>query len=87
MSKDPKTSGCDAEAEIEQKIRRERPYSLAEAIGRMAGPGAMKGTSPITRLQQAGVEIENWLTSHLADARGNITHCLAPWRQGKRSSA
>src|SRR5262249_46138962 len=46
--------------------------TLAEAIGRMAGPGAMKGESPIARLQQAGVEIETWLRHHLADAGGGL---------------
>jgi hypothetical protein len=57
-----------ADAELEREIRRERKFSLAEAIGRMAGPGAMKGESPITRLQQAEVEIESWLEEHLIDA-------------------
>jgi hypothetical protein len=30
----------------------------------MAGPGAMKGVSPVTRKQQAAVEIENWFRQH-----------------------
>jgi hypothetical protein len=37
--------------------RRERKFTLAEAIGRLAGPGAMKGVSPITRMQRAAVEM------------------------------
>jgi hypothetical protein len=68
MSDDPETQRSDADAELEREIRKERKFTLAEAIGRMAGPGAMKGVSPIARLQQAGAEIDNWLTSHLADA-------------------
>jgi hypothetical protein len=32
----------------------------------MAGPGAMKGVSPIARKQQAEVEIENWLGQHIS---------------------
>lgn len=64
MSDDKKRA--QAEAEVEREIRKERKFSLAEAIGRMAGPGAMKGASPITRLQQAGVEIENWMRHHMA---------------------
>ena len=32
----------------------------------------MKGESPVTRMQQAEVEIESWLTSHLADAGGAL---------------
>jgi hypothetical protein len=68
VSNDQETQRSDADAELEREIRHERKFTLEEAIGRMAGPGAMKGESPITRLQQAGVEIENWLDSHLADA-------------------
>jgi hypothetical protein len=62
----------DADAELEREIRHERKFTLAEAIGRMAGPGAMKGESPIPRMQQAGVEIEMWLTLRLADAAGGL---------------
>jgi hypothetical protein len=62
----------DADAELEREIRNERKFTLAEAIGRMAGPGAMKGESPIARIQQAGVEIELWLTRHLGDAAGGL---------------
>jgi hypothetical protein len=68
VSKNQEKKRSDADAELEREIRKGREFTLAEAIGRMAGPGAMKGESPITRLQQAGVEIENWLSSHLADA-------------------
>jgi hypothetical protein len=58
-NKDPQRS--DADAKLEKEIRRERKFTLADAIGRMAGPGAIKGVSPVTRHQQAAVEIENWL--------------------------
>jgi hypothetical protein len=67
MSDERKRRRSDADAELEREILKERKFSLAEAIGRMAGPGAMKGESPITRLQQAGAEIENWLRAHLTD--------------------
>jgi hypothetical protein len=69
---DQETQRSDADAELEREIRKERKFNLAEAIGRMAGPGAMKGESPIARMQQAGVEIETWLTSHLEDAGGPL---------------
>jgi hypothetical protein len=62
----------DADAKLEREIRKERKFTLAEAIGRMAGPGAMKGESPIARMQQAGIEIELWLTRHLGDAAGGL---------------
>jgi hypothetical protein len=66
------TQRSEADAELEREIRKGRKFTLAEAIGRMAGPGAMKGESPIARLQQAGAEIETWLRHHLADAGGGL---------------
>jgi hypothetical protein len=55
----------EADAELEREIRKGRKFTLAEAIGRMAGPGAMKGVSPVPREQQAAAEIENWFKRHL----------------------
>jgi hypothetical protein len=57
-----------SDAELEREIRQERQFSLAEAIGRMAGPGAMKGVSPVTCLEQAVAEIQDYLDRHLADS-------------------
>ena len=57
-------------ADLEREVRAERKFTLAEAIGRLAGPGAMKGASPVTALAQAGAAIENHLRDHLADAGG-----------------
>src|SRR5262249_39733776 len=70
MSDDQEAQRSDADSEIEREIRKGRKFTLAEAIGRLAGPGAMKGESPIARLQQAENEIETWLSRHLADAGG-----------------
>jgi hypothetical protein len=67
---DPKRS--EADAELEREIRKGRKFTLAEAVGRLAGPGAMKGESPVARMQQAEVEIESWLRSHLSDAGGAL---------------
>lgn len=72
MSDDQDTQRSDADAELQREIRKGRKFTLAEAIGRMAGPGAMKGESPITRMQQATVEVETWLTRHLSDASGGL---------------
>jgi hypothetical protein len=72
MNDEQETRRSDADAELEREIRKERKFTLAEAIGRMAGPGAMKGESPVARLQQAGVEIETWLRHHLVDAGGAL---------------
>jgi len=46
-----KKSRSEADAELEREILKERKFTLAEAIGRLAGPGAMKGESPIPRMQ------------------------------------
>jgi hypothetical protein len=62
----------EADAELEREIRKERKFSLVEAIGRLAGPGAMKGESPVARLDQAEMEVESWLRSHLADTGGAL---------------
>jgi hypothetical protein len=58
----------DAEDELEREILHGRKFTLEEAVARMAGPGALKGESPVTRLQQCELEIESWLGAHLADA-------------------
>ena len=62
----------DQDADLQREIRKERTFSLAEAIGRMAGPGAMKGASPIPRIQQAAAQIEDFLRSHLIDPAGGL---------------
>jgi hypothetical protein len=72
MGDNKDTQRSEADAELEREIRKGRKFTLSEAIGRLAGPGAMKGESPIARMQQAGVEIENWLRGHLADAAGAL---------------
>jgi hypothetical protein len=58
MSNNKDKQRSEADAELEREIRKERKFTLAEAIGRLAGPGAMKGESPVTRMQQAEIEIQ-----------------------------
>lgn len=72
MNEDDKSKSDEADAQLEREIRRDRKFSLAEAIGRMGGPGATKGGSPVTQLQQAYVEIENWLRVHLTDGAAGL---------------
>ena len=68
---DAKDSQCpEADAELEREIRQGRKFSLADAIGRAAGPGVMKGESVVPRLRQAELEIDIWLRSHLGDGGG-----------------
>ena len=76
MSDNKDTLRSETDAELEREIRKERKFTLEEAVGRMAGPGAMKGESPVTRMQQAEAEIESWLRSHLADAGGALAVML-----------
>jgi hypothetical protein len=76
MSDQEKMARTQADADLEREIRKERKFNLAEAIGRLAGPGAMKGVSPITRMQQAVAEIENWLTAHMYASAGELQVAL-----------
>jgi hypothetical protein len=76
MGDEQPTRPTEADAELEGLIRAERKFSLTEAIGRMAGPGAMKGVSPVDRRQQAVAEIEEYIKRHLADAAGVLTGAL-----------
>ena len=57
----------ESKAEIEREIRQGRKFSLGDAIARAAGPGVMKGESPVSRVQQAEAEIDTWLRTHLSD--------------------
>lgn len=70
--------------ELEQEIRRGRKFSLSEAIGRIAGPGMMKGVSPISGKQQADAVIEDVINRHLVDNEGALKVVLI--RQMKASA-
>ena len=70
MSDEQPNPASDADAELEREIRAGRKFSLSEAIGRLAGPGMMKGVSPVARMQQAAAEIEEYLRGHLTDPAG-----------------
>jgi len=72
MSDEQPKPPSEADADLEREIRQGRKFSLAEAIGRLAGPGIMKGVSPITRKQQSEAEIEEYLRGHLMDAAGAL---------------
>jgi hypothetical protein len=82
MSDNKDTQCSEADAELEREIRKGREFTLAEAIGRMAGPGAMKGVSPVTRKQQAAVEIENWLRQHMPAGNGELQVVLLRFMKG-----
>lgn len=83
MSDDQNKQRSESDAELEREIRKGRKFTVEEAIGRMAGPGAMKGASPITFLQQAAYEIQEYLDRNLVDAAGGLSVVLL--RQVKES--
>ena len=62
--------------ELEREIREERKFTLAEAIGRLAGPGMMKGVSPVTSKQQAETQLEKLLECHLTSPAGALSVVL-----------
>lgn len=66
----------EADAELQREIRSGRKFTLSEAIGRMAGPGAMKGVSPVSGQQQAVNEIEQFLKERLSDTNGSLRAVL-----------
>jgi hypothetical protein len=71
----PKCSS-EADAELVREIREDRKFSLQEAIMRLAGPGMMKGESPVTRKRQAEAEIGGYLRRHLYDSSGALARVL-----------
>jgi hypothetical protein len=84
MSDDQPKPATDADAELEREVRAERKFTLSEAIGRLAGPGMMKGVSPVDRKRQAVAEIQEYLSRHLADTAGALSTVLL--RQVKESA-
>src|SRR5262245_35631503 len=73
----------ESDTTLEQEICPGRKFSLEEAIGRLAGPGMMKGGSPVTRKQQAEAEIESFLDRHVMSPAGALSAVLL--RQFKQS--
>jgi hypothetical protein len=64
MSGNQPGRSTETDANLEREIRAERKFTLAEAIGRIAGPGMMKGVSPVSGMQQAVAEIQSYLSRH-----------------------
>lgn len=80
----PDKKSSEADAQLEQEIRLGRKFSADEALARLAGPGALKGASPVSPVQQAETEIANWLRCNVSDAGGVLNVVLC--RQLKGSS-
>ena len=56
---------------MESRIRRERKFSLAEAVGREAA-GSLSGASPVARAEQVLLEIDHLLQNLLPDPDGSL---------------
>ncbi len=72
------STATPSDAEIQQDIRRGRPFSLAEAIGQEAG-GFMKGESPVPKLVQAQGEAVQILKANLDDLEGALQQVITRW--------
>ena len=64
------------DAELQREIRAGRSFSMAEAIGRLAGSGGMKGGSPVAGRQEAEAAIADHVRSHLPDVPGVLKDVL-----------
>ena len=72
MIDEPEDRQTDTDSDIEREIRQGRKVTAKDVMARLAGPGAMKGASPISPVQQAETEIGNWLGNNLADDCGAL---------------
>lgn len=72
MIDEPEDRQTDADSDIEREIRQSRKVTAKDVMARLAGPGAMKGASPVSPVQQAETEIGNWLGNNLADDCGAL---------------
>jgi hypothetical protein len=76
MTVENQKSQSISDADIEREIRHNRTFSAKDAIGRMAGPGAMKGASAIPPQQQAENAVGAWLMVNLIDPFGSLREVL-----------
>lgn len=72
MNDEPDNRQSDADREIEREIRQSRKVTAKDVMAQLAGPGAMKGASPVSPVQQAETEIGNWLGNNLRDGTGSL---------------
>src|SRR5262245_53194886 len=83
MSDEQRKRRSEADAALEREIRDGRKFTLAEASGRLAGPGMRKGVSPATPKQQAEAESECFRDRNLNSPAGALSVVLL--RQIKQS--
>jgi hypothetical protein len=66
----------ESDAEVEREILQGRKFTPREVMARMAGPGSLKGGSPVPRTQQAATEIGTWMRAHVTDPAGALQSVL-----------
>ena len=76
MNDKPNKQASELGADVEMEIRQGRKFTPEEAMARLAGPGAMKGASAVSRVQQAETAIGTWLRSNLPNADGALQMLL-----------
>jgi hypothetical protein len=76
MTDDRDQLPSEVNSDVEREIREGRKFTPEEVLARMAGPGAMKGASPVSPVLQAETEIGNWLRSNLPDTSGALQMLL-----------
>ena len=84
MEDDQDNRRSQAEEQVERELRQGRKFTAREAMARMAGPGAMKGASPVSPVQQAETAIGTWLSTNLADVGGALKLVLSRQLKGSR---
>ena len=76
MTDDNDDSQSEADAALEREIRLGRKFNPRDALARMAGPGALKGASPVSPVQQAETAVGTWLGGNLPDTEGALRAVL-----------
>lgn len=84
MDDDRDKQQARADEQLEQEIRRGRKFTATEAMARLAGPGAMKGASPVSPIVQAEAELATWLASNIQDTGGALKVVLHRQLKGSR---
>ncbi|MEG3639141.1 hypothetical protein [Magnetococcus sp. PR-3] len=66
----------DRDKEVEKEILSQQKFTMTGAIGRAAGPGVMKGASPVTRQQQTFSQIDAFIRKNCSDLSGSLKSVL-----------
>jgi hypothetical protein len=76
MSAEDKSDREAEDIDLQQDMLWGRKFSLAEAIGRLAGGGLLKGDSPVPGKKQAEFKVERYLEQNLIDSAGALETVL-----------